>query len=112
MSKSFNDGSNTSSALGPVKLHRFQPSGTVIWTMVGKNREHWVDVDLGFCSCNRYYYRTLSNGHNCYHLTSVELARKTQKFTTVQFHDSEHKSFIEGLISDLKHSLLQTGLLD
>ncbi len=109
MSKPANDSLNTSCVFGSVKLHRFQPSGTVIWTMVGRDREHWVDLEVGFCSCERYYYRTLSGGQKCYHLTCVEIARKAQKFTIIEFDDSERRFFIDGLISDLNHSLLHTS---
>jgi predicted nucleic acid-binding Zn finger protein len=97
-----------SSVVGSVKLHRFQPSGTVIWTMVGNDEEHWVDLGLDFCSCKGYYYKTLSDGQKCYHLTYVKLAIETQKFTTIEFHDSERKIVINGLISDLKNSLLHS----
>jgi len=108
MSKPFKENLSPSGFSGSVKLHKFQPSGMVIWTMVGKKREHWVDAELGFCSCNRFFYRTLSNGQNCYHLTCVISARKTQKFTTIEFDDSEQKIFVDGLISDLKNSLLRS----
>ena len=80
--------------------------------MVGKDREHWVDTRLGFCSCKGYYYRTLSDGQKCYHLAYVEVAIKTQQFTTIEFHDSERKFVIGGLISDLKNSLLDTRYSD
>jgi len=106
MSKSTKDKIDSPIVQGAINLHKFQPGGTAIWTMVGRDREHWVDVDLGFCSCKRYYYRTLSDGQSCYHLKSVELAIKTQKYTTIDFHDSERKFVIEALISDLKNSLL------
>lgn len=108
MSSDKNHRLDPSLVVGSVKLHKFQPSGTVIWTMVGKDREHWVDTKLGFCSCKGYYYRTLSDGRKCYHLTYVELAIEKQQFTTIEFHDSERMFFLGGLISDLKNSLLYT----
>ena len=85
---------------GAVKFHVFQPSGRAIWTIVGKDNEHWVDLELRFCSCKSYYYKTLSNGDPCYHLLCVELARKHNNFLTIRFHDSEYTYFIKALLSD------------
>ena len=42
---------------GAVKFHIFQPSGRAIWTVVGRDDEHWADIELGFCSCKSYYYK-------------------------------------------------------
>ena len=34
-----------------IKLHVFEPSNRKIWTVVGSDREYWLDPDLDFCSC-------------------------------------------------------------
>ena len=39
-----------------VKLHRFNPSQREIWTIVGKEKEHWIDPESNFCSCSGYYF--------------------------------------------------------
>lgn len=85
---------------GAIKFHVFLPSGRAIWTAVGRDREYWVDPDLGFCSCKGYYYKTLSTGIPCYHLKSVELARQNKKFVEIKFRDVEYQGFIKALISD------------
>ena len=33
-----------------IKLHYFLPSNRKIWTIVGKEKEHWLEPDLKFCS--------------------------------------------------------------
>ncbi len=33
-----------------VKLHLFNPSKREIWTIVGKEKEHWIDPNSNFCS--------------------------------------------------------------
>lgn len=91
---------------GAVKFHIFQPSGRAIWTIVGKDNEHWVDLELGFCSCKSYYYNTLSNGNPCYHLLCLELAKKRNKFVTIRFHDTEYTYFIKALLSDITSKIL------
>jgi predicted nucleic acid-binding Zn finger protein len=84
-----------------VKLHQFEPSGRKIWTVVGKENEHWLDPDLGFCSCADYYYNALSTGGECYHLKAVRIAQEQEKIEIVKFSDSEFESFISGLVQDL-----------
>lgn len=91
---------------GAVKLHIFQPSGRTIWTIVGKDNEHWADLELGFCSCKSYYYKTLSNGIPCYHLLCIQLAKQHNKFVTIKFHDTEYTYFINALLSDTTCKLL------
>ena len=39
-----------------VKLHHFLPSNRKIWTVVGKDKEHWLDPDLQFCSCTGFFF--------------------------------------------------------
>ena len=91
---------------GAVKFHVFQPSGRTLWTIIGRDNEHWADVELGFCSCKSYYYKTLSSGKQCYHLICIELAKQNNKFVTIRFHDTEYKDFINALLSDAKCKLL------
>ena len=83
-----------------IKFHIFLPSGRAIWTVVGRDREYWVDPDLDFCSCKGYYYKTLSTCNPCYHLKSVESARQKKKFAEIKFQDVEYQSFIKALLSD------------
>ena len=92
--------------LGSVKLHVFLPSGKEIWTVVGKDDEHWVDTDLQFCSCKYFYYKTLSNNQKCYHLKSVEQARQRNKFVRTDFNDGEYARFLKVLLADNSMKLL------
>ena len=85
---------------GAIKLHIFRPSGRAIWTVVGRDREYWVDPDLDFCSCKGYYYETLSTCNPCYHLKSAKLARKNRKFVEIKFQDVEYLGFIRALLYD------------
>lgn len=84
-----------------VKLHHFEPSGRKIWTVVGKENEHWLDPDLGFCSCADYYYNALSTGGECYHLKAVQSAKEQDKIEIIMFADSEFEGFIAALVEDL-----------
>ena len=84
-----------------VKLHIFEPSKRKIWTVVGKGKEHWVDPDAEYCSCNGYYFGRLNEKTTCYHLESVYLAKQENKVETIVFSDDEYNDFLSGLISDL-----------
>jgi predicted nucleic acid-binding Zn finger protein len=84
-----------------VKLHLFEPSKRKIWTVVGKDNEHWLDSDLGYCSCEDYYYNAMEKGQQCYHLQAVQTAIKQDKVETITFHDSEFESFISALVHDM-----------
>ncbi len=84
-----------------VKLHLFQPSNRKIWTVVGKDNEHWLDSDLGYCSCEDYYYNAMEKGRQCYHLQAVKAAITQDKVETITFQDSEFESFISALVQDV-----------
>lgn len=84
-----------------VKLHYFEPSGRRVWTVVGKENEHWLDPDMGFCSCEDYYFNALSKNGECYHLKAVRMAQEVGKTEVVKFSDSEFENFISALVKDL-----------
>jgi predicted nucleic acid-binding Zn finger protein len=86
---------------GSIKQVLFQPSGRKLWTVIGKDNEHWTDPELGFCSCKDFYFTTLSGGQSCYHLKSVEKAIKENRFVTVEFDDSEYVQFLQALAEDV-----------
>ena len=65
-----------------VKLHRFNPQSN-------------------FCSCSGYYFGMIKSNSPCYHLESVSLAKKENKFEIIEFNDDEYESFISGIVSDL-----------
>lgn len=84
-----------------VKLHYFEPSKRKIWTVVGKDNEHWLDPDLGFCSCEDYYFNAMDKGGECYHLKSIKIAKEQNKVEVIKFSDDEYANFMYALISDL-----------
>ena len=84
-----------------VKLHLFEPSNRKIWTVVGKDNEHWLDLDLGYCSCEDYFYNAMEKGRQCYHLQAVKSAIGQNKVETIKFQDSEFESFMSALVQDI-----------
>ncbi len=86
---------------GRVKLHVFKPSNRRIWTVVGKGKEHWLEPELDFCSCPAFYFGNLTEKKPCYHLESVQTARKENKVELIVFSDEEFSEFIHGIVADL-----------
>ena len=84
-----------------VKLHHFFPSDRKIWTIVGKEKEHWLDPDLHFCSCPGFYFGMIKTKKPCYHIDSVNIAKKEGQYEMIKFSDDEFESFMSGLINDL-----------
>lgn len=84
-----------------IKLHLFKPSKREIWTVVGKGREHWLDPYEEYCSCPGYYFGKLNGKNTCYHIESVKLAQKENKFEIITFSDYEYSDFVTSIISGL-----------
>jgi len=84
-----------------VKLHLFEPSQRKIWSVVGKSKEHWLDPNIGFCSCQAFYFDTKNEHVACYHLDSVTRAVNEDKVEIIIFSDDEFEDFVDGLITDL-----------
>ncbi len=84
-----------------VKVHLFKPSKREIWTVVGKDREYWVDPEDNFCSCEDYYFKTLSGKEKCYHLQVINIAREKKLVDIIEFKDEEYDSFLRALINDM-----------
>lgn len=84
-----------------VKLHVFEPSQREVWTVVGKGKEHWLDPENEYCSCRGYYFGRLSGKKLCYHLESLNLAKKEKQAEKIVFSDDEYVNFITSLVSDL-----------
>ena len=84
-----------------IKLHIFEPSQRKIWTVVGKEKEYWIDPEQDFCSCQSFYFNSVSGKQECYHLKSISMAKKENKIELIKFSDDEFSDFISGLVTDL-----------
>ncbi|MXY37532.1 MAG: hypothetical protein F4Y82_02610 [Cenarchaeum sp. SB0665_bin_23] len=87
---------------GQIKVHRFMPSGRCIWTVIGREAEHWMAPSLNYCSCPAYYY---NSNILCYHL---KCASNKDLTDYVDFSDDEFDDFISALLQDV----LVTSLRD
>lgn len=84
-----------------VKLHVFIPSDRKIWTIITKNNEYWLDLDLDYCTCKHYFFKTLSGKHNCIHLKILNDRIRTNNYDTIKFKDDEYDCFLISLFKDI-----------
>ena len=92
---------------GRVKKHIFAPSGRILYTVVGRNGDEFIDPEKPFCSCEHFFFRVLgAKGQTCYHLLAYSIADETNLFHRFEFHDEEFSLFLKLLSSDL---LARTG---
>jgi len=82
---------------GRIKKYIFQPSGRVVWIVVGKNRDYIVMPAIDYCSCYDFYFQ-FDRGHVCYHIIAQKLAEATGAFD--QFEDDDQ--FFSVLIKEWK----------
>jgi len=87
---------------GRVKRHVFTQSGRVLYTVVGRSGDEFVDPDRPFCSCQHFFYSVLGGrDKTCYHLLANSIAVEIDGLAQTVFHDEEFRCFFELLTLDL-----------
>jgi predicted nucleic acid-binding Zn finger protein len=87
-----------------IKLHRFLPSGREVWTAIGTDGDHLVDLTQPYCSCRDFHFGFITGrGGECYHLMAVRIAKESESYDTTVFQDEEYASFLRALLSELPH---------
>lgn len=87
-----------------VKKHVFFPSGRFIYTVVGSEKDEFIDPERNFCSCRHYFFKILTRGDKndiCYHLLGYLIAKEIDNIDTVTFSDDEYNGFLRAIITDL-----------
>lgn len=69
-----------------VKKYVFQPSGRIVWIVVGKGREYLVMPAAEYCTCYDFYFQ-FHQGHLCYHIIAQKLAEATSQFDLIEDDD-------------------------
>jgi predicted nucleic acid-binding Zn finger protein len=69
-----------------VKKYVFQPSGRIVWIVVGKEREYLVMPAAEYCTCDDFYFQ-FHQGHLCYHIIAQKLAEATSEFDLIEDDD-------------------------
>ena len=77
-----------------IKKYIFQPSGRVVWIVVGKNRDYLVMPEIDYCSCYDFYFQ-FDRGHVCYHIIAQKLAEAIDMFDKFEDDDRLFNVLIE-----------------
>lgn len=67
-----------------VKRYVFEPSGRVVWIVVGRKNEYLILPRSGYCDCNDFYYKVVSREAGlCYHFLGQRLADALKNYDDV-----------------------------
>ena len=79
-----------------VKKYIFEPSGKVIWIVVGKKKDYLLMPEAGFCSCDDFYFRVMDREvHLCYHLIAQKIANILKGYDSIKERDELHDSLMK-----------------
>jgi len=79
-----------------VKKYVFEPSGRVVWIVVGNKRDYLLMPEAEFCSCNDFYFRVLDREvHLCYHLIAQKIANNLKWYDAIEERDKLYNSLMK-----------------
>jgi predicted nucleic acid-binding Zn finger protein len=74
-----------------VKKYIFEPSGRVVWVIVGRKSEYQVLPESGYCDCSDFYFRVVDGEAGlCYHLMAQRLAEALEEYEEIREEDEFH----------------------
>jgi len=80
---------------GAVKKYIFEPSGRVIWIVVGKERDYQIIPAARYCSCDDFYFNVLEGTVPfCYHILAQRLAESLGKFELISDSDDLYDTLV------------------
>jgi len=79
-----------------VKRYVFNPSGRIVWIVVGREREYQIIPEAGFCSCDDFYFRVMDRETNiCYHLIAQKIASTLGLYDNIEEEDRLYDCLME-----------------
>ena len=73
-----------------IRKYTFFPSGRVVWTVQGKEKEYQILPASGYCDCLDFYFETINNTSPCKHLVAFWLAKMFADFRIMKVHDRNY----------------------
>lgn len=71
-----------------VKKYVFNPSGKVMWIVVGKDREYILYPIVGYCQCDDFFFSVMEGkAYVCQHLIAQKLAEILNMYDLVEERD-------------------------
>jgi len=78
-----------------VKRYAFEPSGRIVWVVVGKEKEYQILPRAGYCSCDDFYFRVIDGETGlCYHLIAQSLAEVLGVYEEIKEGDEFYDSLV------------------
>ena len=91
---------------GRVKLHKFQPSGRELWTVVGNYGDQLVFTNSDYCSCRGFYFSLMKQKPaSCYHLKAHRVAKQRKQYSLIEIPDSDYQIFLKLLTRSIKKQI-------
>ena len=91
---------------GRVKLHKFQPSGRELWTVIGNYGDHLILINDDYCSCRGFYFSLMrKNTSICYHIRSLKIAKNKKKYSCIEISDYDYYTFFKLLNQSIQRQL-------
>jgi predicted nucleic acid-binding Zn finger protein len=87
-----------------VRMNKFSPSGTCIWTVSGRDCSYIVDClppapKKPYCTCDDFHYRVLSGkSDECYHLVAARKAIEQEMYSVIEMQDQQYPEFMKTLL--------------
>jgi predicted nucleic acid-binding Zn finger protein len=86
-----------------VKKYIFNPSGRVMWIVVGKEREYLIYPAVGYCGCDDFFFAVMDGKVlACQHLIAQRLAEELSDYDLVEAEDR----LFDSLMEDKRHLML------
>jgi len=79
-----------------VKRYVFEPSGRVVWIVVGRESEYQVLPESGYCDCSDCYFRVVDGEAGlCYRLMAQRLAEALVEYEEIREEDEFYEPLME-----------------
>ena len=79
-----------------VKKYMFNPSGRVMWIVVGKEREYIIYPAVGYCDCDDFFFAVMDGkALVCQHLIAQRLAEELSDYDVIEAEDRLFGSLME-----------------
>ena len=89
-----------------VKKYVFDPSGRIVWIVVGRKSEYQVLPESGYCDCSDFYFRVVDGEAGlCYHLMGQRLAEALDSYDDTW----ESDEFYEQLMMEWRYLSAEQG---
>ncbi len=90
---------------GKVRRVTFNQSKRTVWLVSGKGREYLILPKAGFCSCEDFYFRVISQEETlCYHLLAQKLADALGQYSAAEEEDERYDEVVNQSVTQVEHA--------